>query len=492
MVVVGLVACAPANPPSPAYEYTDEYLRLSEPYSGKWVVNGNLQKTEVDSRTYLFDPSISVDTRSDFISAQEALCLFLSEKGISTDGLRFIVPKDYINRSDSTEKTAYFALDTQGTYQQILVTLQTALGDYVNYGYAYALADHTAATLGWITDAPAEEVNAKKFQSSPALLQLVYPCFSEDYTPRDEIDACRHLSRACLAGMDDPYAGEDTFMTAVQDFAREAGIDFTPTHLGFAYAGVDCPLKIRTKYVELFRNYSYERSSDRLDVEDDILAWYDTSISFFEEFDRRAEELRTLFETEDDFVIPVMLAGNIGVRYAGLFYPKGEDSKIELSDLYALMHEYIHYLDYTRHLTNGGNTTNWSNWTHEVLTTYYSRYYDVLFRLKLAEAGETIHPSRVIGQPYEDEDDELLFRRIYLATTPQKNELLYRLKTAYDYGAVSFGGYFAELYGDAALIECMMYPEKTPDLTGKALDEIVNDWCEWIAATEIPEGSVVN
>ena len=104
-------------------------------------------------------------------------------------------------------------------------------------------------------------------------------------------------------------------------------------------------------------------------------------------------------------------------------------------------------------------------------------------------------PSRSIAlicRPYEDEDDELLFRRIYLSTTPQKNELLRLLKTDYDYGAVSFGGYFAELYGEAALIECMMYPEKTPTFTEKTLDEIVDDWCEWIAETKIPQGSVVN
>lgn len=477
MLCMGLAACTPAV----TYTYTDEFFRLSEPYGNDWVVNGTLCKTEVGGRAYLFEPTVTEEDRSAFIASEERLCADLDERGITTDGLRFIVLSDYANRADSAGMTAYFGCDTRHTYEQIMTTLQAALGDYTNYGYVYALANDLAGELAWAVDErPAADTDAP-FRETPALLNLVYPCFTEAYAEEAEIAACRYLARACLADMTDPYGGEAAFLAAVYHRAREMGISFTPmsTAIGFAYGGVECPVKVRTACVEVFCSETYEKSLPRLDASVDPMARYDCMIAFFEDFDTRAIALRERFDVTADYLIPVALTDDILNEYSGLFKP-GDASSIDLRSLYSLLHEYIHYLDFTRFIADGNKADDWSYWTHEVLTTYYSLHYDVVYRQLYAAAGVTTNPSVIIGSPYENEADELVFRRIMLATTPERSELLYRLKTAYGYGAASFGGYFAELYGDAALIECMIYPERTVERTGLTLDEIVDNWCAWV------------
>lgn len=483
LILAVLLLCAGcADTPEetePTYAYTEAYQRIQEPYASGFAFQGNLMQTVANERTYEFDPDISQEERDGFVTGQEVLCAFLEEKGISTKGLTFRVLGDYTNWSDSESKVAYFGLASAGSWEQVLTTLQAALGDYTNYGYLYALADLTAGKLGW-----EQEKVSGAGQLTGSLLNLVYPCFDEAYTTREEIAACKTASKEILAGLENPWS-EEAFLEARQDYAQTHSLDFEPTYIIFAYYSPSCPLKLQTKYLEVFKDSTYVQ--DYYVTVGRILEDYFVSpqkiMETFQWLDEQLAKLRSTLQVDKEELVPVHLeqeiGGNGNISFLGLFVSEGDSANIYAESLHCLAHEYVHYLYWLR---GGTQDPAYEDWLNETVAHYYTtpEYFEVYYLI-----GTNAEPERMesiealIGEDYDEPTDYIKFlRKVFRKRENVQYE--YYLKTENSL-CNAFGEYFVRTYGEDVFLDCMLAPSTIEERTGKTLEEIVDDWCVDVA-----------
>ena len=464
------------------HEFTEVYQRYQAPCSAGFVLRGNVLQTTVGENTYEFDASLSEETCKTFIEAQELLCAHLKAFGIPISGITFRILPEYSNRSESENAIAYIASSTVTTWQQVLTTLQAVLGDFVNYGYVYALSEHVCTALGWQAD-KATELEPDRFSRQPSLLNLVYPCFAEDYTKKRDIDSCKALSLTILDQMDDPYAGETLFLQKRDTYAAAMRIDFTPTELGFAYNGEDCPLKLRTKYVEILKDstfvsdYWYQWGF----YEEDFLAELDTMIQTFQWLDTQLQELCTTFGI-DPPLLRVQLSDNAPEN--GYYDTNLEPPLVQTSSCTIIFELFVLYLADQLGIMEA---PGYEDWNVHALMAYYSLEAAYEWRC-LVYSNSLDYLEEFIGQPYDEPSDELLVTHWTLLASDKKPA--FWLKTDFSAGSL-FGDYFVQNYGEDAFRACMLAPSKTQEITGVSLDQIVDDWCEYIMippkATEKPD-----
>lgn len=476
LLLSSLTACAPK------YIYVTEYARIENPFASDWLYDGELDGVEVDGTRYFFDPAIDEKQRADFIKYQKKLLKKLADAGEDTSELLIYVLCDVESRSLGGSRTAYLDVSLCKTRDQILYTLQAIRGEYSNYGYLFARSHKLATALGWEKNdtLPLDE---QAFVKNPLLLNLTFPCFSEQYASESEIDACRALSVKLLSESDAPLMSEADFLAAIARYAEEKGIDFSPTHLLFAPGGDTCPLKIRTKYLEIELDVDY---GEDMESPDEIWRYpfLDLAgmISFLEFTDKNLTEIRRQFPSTPEELIPVCVQPinkglAAGGEVGGYFYVDGTQPRIRIDDAYTLTHEYVHYLDYR-------TDTNDNSWCAEVLAVYYGKDMTHLFRTNYAAHGaewsiEAL--SKLIGEPYDSVQDEILFQNIFTAYT---EDLRFELINRYNV-RLSFGDYFVKTYGEKDFVDCMLTPSRAKELTGKDLDTVIDDWCLWLKQFQI-------
>ena len=461
------------------YEYSEPYVRLMEPCGTGFVLQKNILQTEVGGHIYRFEPTISADERAAFIQEQEALCALLDAHGTGTDALCFFVLPDYTNWTDSENGAGYYSLGCRSSWQQALTTLQLALGDYTNYGYLYARADCLADELGWQRDGT-EDPDAARIDG--VLLNLVYPCFDEFYTSAEDIAACKALSKELLSGLDDPWS-EEAFLLARERWAEENHIDFTPSYLRFAYASPSCRLKIRGKYLEIFRTNSFTEdvyyTAGCLDEDYTAsLSGMIRGVAWLEDY---LTQLRETFGVDDPALLPVYLTDDAGkyadLTYAGYFSTEQGKGSVTTMCLPILAHEYVHYLIWLR---GDPQDKKVESWIEEAVACYYELPTDFeQFSAQLRQMGpdSLAAVEETIGKSWEGVPDLIRYLRVYFRNEEGLKPYKYYLITVYDLRGV-FGDYFVRTYGEDVFLEWAFHPSKVMQLTGKTTEQIVNDWCE--------------
>lgn len=472
-------ACAAEN--SQKYTYAEEYRRILEPFGFTFIFQGNILQTSVNGRIYEFQTSISEEQCATFISNHEKLCHELTENGILTTGLTFRVLPNYHNWTDSKEGVAYYSFDTVCSWRQVLTTLQVTLGDYTNYGYLYALANKIAAGLNWEEDTVNKEVSVERLSNNTSLLNLVYPCFDETYTNAEDIAACKLLATDLLSRLENVWS-EEAFLQVRLDYAQLQNIDYQPTYLTFAYYSQSCPLKIQTRYMEIFRDKTFCGSNEFLDgyVKDDYMTDAGSVIHTFEWLDEQLSNIRRSFPVEEDVCIPVQLTSElpnghlpVDLDFGGLFVPSGSFCTIYATTVTCLAHEYIHFLFW--HCGGDKDPAN-EAWHTEAVAHYYNMAGEYEQRKLMATEGGSTSIEMIealIGQEYDEPYDEVRFVRCALRT--EASQYLYFLKGNY-FACSAFGEYFVRIYGEDGFLACMLQPSEAKAVTGKTMNDIINDW----------------
>lgn len=457
----------------PSYAYEDIYLRLMEPCGTSFFMEGTAAQTVVGEHTYEFEGHISEKERDSFVNAQEKLCAYLEEQGVSTAGMTFRIFADYVNRTESEENCAYFGLDTKGTWRQALTTIQVVFGDYTNYGYLYALANETAGELKW----EREKVTASE-TVTPELLNLVYPCFDEAYTSVEEIAACKALAVELLDGMENIW-DEAEFLQARADYAESHGIEFSPTYLTFAYNSESCPLKLRTEFLEIFKDRTYvEDYVTRGWESEDAFVSVQKMIGTFEWLDEQLEGFREMLNVEVETLVPVQLLGTLPVlgsykfESGGYYYFNGKECNIYANTIHVLGHEYVHHL---YRLAGGCDDPAYEQWCNETVAYYLTlgERFEMQY-LNFTANGLLAGAEERIGEPYDEYLDYVKLMRINMRLNENVQYEFY-LKYYNDLCSC-FGEYFVRTYGEELFLDCMLHPSQTGELTGKTLEQIVDDW----------------
>lgn len=462
--------------PAPVHTYEKVYFAgLVEPMGHSLLFSAGAMQTTVNGHTYQFEPTISEEERATFIAAQEALCAYLLEQGVDVGAVTCRVLADYTCRSDSENGIAYFGTEALQTWEQALVTLQSLWGDYTNYGYLYALSNHIAGALGWETKPgkPAPEV----FEENPTLLNLVYPCFINDDTTNQEIAACRAMAISVLGLMEDPYSGEEDFRSILTDYAVDEGINFTPTYLGFAYNGSCSVVKIRTEYLEV----SFTSDTDL--YTEGPLSYI---IECYEAVDFEIDWMCDSLNYTPTELLSVELYGTPlsfqGEDVGGLYY----DNNRTILAYYPEDIPGMYVFDIATQIGDA-NLESWHLWALSDLMCNAEYAYEELLWYYENDSEWQQYIYSLIGKDFCEIND--LFRyhdalvHLELPTSP-KNEL-------FNGNTYSFVGYFADRYGVDAFLEVMLHPRQCYTLTGKSLDTIINDWCDYIEnEVEVDENAV--
>lgn len=480
LVLAALFICGcSAETTLQTYTYTEVYRRITEPYGDSFILNGNVQQTIVEGRTYEFQSSIKEEERTEFVRAQEKLSAYLEEQGVSVSDITLRVLRDYPNRTESETHIAYFDISSIKSWEQVLTTIQVSFGDYTNYGYLYALANHIAEDLEWQQDA-VDEVSADGIVNDSSLLNLVYTCFDEAYTSAENIAVCKTVAKELLSDAKDIWSEED-FLQSRVNYAKAKNIDFEPTYLTFAYNGQSCPLKFRTMYMEVFKDYTYEQDHYvKLGrVLEDYFVSTDKIIKTFHWLDEQLKGLRDTFDVDLSALISVQLTANTGgegnIAHAGVFVYELDSANIYAKTIHCLAHEYVHYLYWLR---GGTNDSAYEQWINEVVAHYYTVAADFEDYCLI---GRNEDPDRIdaiealIGEDYDEPSDYIKFVRAVIRKR-ENVQFPYYLKTEYIL-CPAFGEYIVRIYGEETFLDCMLAPSKAKELTGKTIDEIVDDWC---------------
>ena len=468
-------------------EYAEEYVRVFSSCSDGWLIDNNLDVTTYQNNRYYFEDGIAETTRTSYVLNQQRICDFLIESGITVQNVNFYVISNVESYAVESERSVYIDISKIGTRTQVELTLSVLMGEYTNYGYIYALSNYICGQLSWENDL-STLVNTDVLENNPYLFNLNYPCFTDDYANADEIASVRGLSLLALQKMKSPFDGEEAFQAVVDKYASENSISFHKTYLTFAFGGNNCPLRIKTKYLDIYLDSDYEGSCTLTEQSktDDPMFNLDSMIEFFEYVDEDLAALRETFGYDKQNLVPVYIqAINMkfidGSTYGGMFEPT-DGGLIRMADIYTISHEYTHYLDFYLDDSNSDD----ENWCGEVLACYYGKSMDHIERLVRASSGDpdvwtAELLSKLIGQPYDSVEDEIMFQNIMTAYTDNPR---YSLIVEYT-GRLSFGYYLVETYGEQSFVQCMLSPKRSKIIIGVEIDKVVDDWCVWLEQFKI-------
>lgn len=432
---------------------------------------------------------------TEFINAQRTLLQFLSDSGVETRKLRYYAVDYDDSFSDSENNKAYIALSHVKSYQQVLVTLQTLLGDYMDYGYAYSVANAIAAHLGWQTETiedVEQSVLDSFFTENPDALNLLYPCFTTTYATEETARNCKVLSRVLAEEMDlsealtKPIEEQVNAFRALADaYAQKISVTFSRQAHGYAYSGENLPLKILTTYALhiVDRNYKEENY--------DYFSNYQAIFATADQLNEEISAAVARFDLEDS-------AGVIKLNWLSEESALKKSGRPFLNNYYNTSHEvttmsvqlYLHgYYFHLQSLLNPNLGDIWQKQAFCQMGLAHSQYPQEAWEKSFTQDERFAKLFfECTGRTYQPGIDDLY----------EAYDILCYIYSEYDFdflygrnGTYSFSNYLIDLYGEDTVFQLMLFPDTMESVTGKTWDEQKDDWLAYMeekfAGVEIPE-----
>lgn len=419
-----------------------------------------------------------------FINAQRTLLHFLQDNGVTLRELNFVAINFDDNFSENAKNTAYIALSSTETWQQVLATLQALWGDFTDYGYVYAMANAIASHLGWETDAP-EKVDDSAmdafFCENTVALNLLYPAFTELYATEETIRYSKLLSLSLFEQVDlcdaltQPIETQlDEFEVLLHGYSEKIGVSFSRHVCDYAYRGPYLPLCIQTTYATHIVDHGYKDYYS--DIYADYFSDYITIYQTAEIIDKEIVEAIRYFGLED-------CAGNVCFNWLSEYSAmtkfanrRVNQNHVFMQEVYvttisSYLHEYYHHIE---HIINPDSEKNWQSQAFCEIGSSHSQY--ELYRLgkiftqdsEMAELfySFTEHAYRSGVEDYFEAIDIGCY--IY-------DEFSLDYYTA-GVAVNSFAYYLIKIYGENAIFNLLLFPDTVIDVTGKTWETLENEW----------------
>lgn len=474
-----------ATVPSTAesFEYATESRYYFQPSVYDSYTEGSaLTTTTEDGIFYCMTEDTAL--ADDFIITQRVLLRFLRENGVEPGNLDYYATNYGDSFSRSSEGEAYIALSALRTQRQVLVTLQSLWGDYVEYGYVWALSNAIAQALGWEAE-PVPTVQKADmdafFAQAPEAVALLYPTFTTAYASEETVTCCKALSASLLESLDWRAALAKPVDTQLSDwnaqieaYAKGIGVSYTPQTIGYAYFGENVPLRIMTAYAEFFVDSSYE---------DQLFSIYG---DYFSDYTSLYRTVNTIHGEITASVERVHLEDQIGMitfklmdkdnketnkfvtGFTGTYYKSTHIAYI--TSLFSYLHEYHHHLEY---FLTQSNPVIWQSQAFCEIGGNHSVY-----RQMQTEATFTTSPGAELfyactGHTYQTGLDDYYEAWDILCYINDYYQLGYRTG-AQCHNSIS--RYLITLYGEDTVMDLMLLPDTVEDVTGKTWDTLISEW----------------
>lgn len=501
IVLIGTAGCAKpttegdtdslvaAVPVSEHYEYTRKERSCYIPAFTNKNEKAESLSVYAEGNSYLCmttDESLA----DSFINAQRTLLHFLQNNGVTLRELNYIAVNFDDSFSDSEKNTAYISLSSIKTQRQVLVTLQAIWGDFVDYGYVYAMSNAIAAHLSWETEEKSDTDSSAAdafFCENTDALNLLYPAFTELYATEETVKYSKWLSLDLFLNVDlcatlKMPIEEQTkeFAKLICGYSEKINASFSPHSCDYAYRGAYQPLCIRSTYVTHVVDHGYKDYYE--DIYDDYFGDYVTIYQTADIIDKETVDAVKRFGLEE-------LVGNSCfnwlseesalTKYAAprvnmCYFASGE---IYVTTISLYLHEFYHRIEY---LINP-DSAKYGSWQSqafcEIGRSYSEHAHYAAEKTFSQDANWAELFSYLNGYDYSS-DVKSYF---------ESNDVLcYALNEySFDYngGGPSINSltyYLIKQYGEDAIFNLMLYPDTVVDLTGKTWDTLKSEWKQYI------------
>lgn len=439
-----------------------------------------------------------------FINAQRTLLQFLKDNGVAVRELNYVALNFDDNFSESAKDTAYIALSSTETWQQVLVTLHTLWGDYADYGYVYAMANAVASNLGWETDALEKSEGSAMdafFCENTEALNLLYPAFTERYATEETVRYSKLLSLSLFEHIDFGDAVKKPIDTQLEEFevllyeySGKIGASFSRQVCDYAYRGPYLPLCIQATHVTHIVDHGYtDYLSDMYGIYEDYFSDYVTIYQTAEIIDREIAETVERFGLEDR-------AGNLCFNWLSEYSAMTKFARRRVNEchtssqeayvttIFSYLHEYYHHMEYLLN-PNSPGTYSWQSQAFCEIGKSHSRY-----ALYAAEKTFTQYPEAAklfysfTGHTYQAGVDDYFEANGISCYVLDEFDLVYRGGGP---AINSFIYYLIKDFGEDATSNLMLFPDTVVDVTGKTWETLEAEWKQSImdkyADKEIPD-----
>ncbi len=468
------------------YEYTVKEGYYAQPSFTNKESRGQALLTDTEDGQF-FCMTVDTNSADEFVNAQRTLLLFLQEHGVNTEKLTYYATDYDDSFSDSKSGRAYITLSAVKSYQQVLITLQTLWGDFIDYGYIYALSNAIADHLGWQVDAVKTLEDSYLndfFKHNPNAITLLYPCFTTEYTSNEMVGNCKTLSRKLLTNFNwissigHPIEEQlHDYKLLIADYAAKIGVPYSPQTCGYAYYGKNIPLRILTSYAELVvdRNYS--------DFYSDDLEEYDGYFSGYESIYQTANLIDTEISTAIKQFHLEEKAGVIAINWLSKESAKALHGKelvnhynsylqeVVVTTINGYLHEYYHHIE---HLLNDELGQCWQSQAFCEIgrsNSYYSLISMESPFTNIKQWADVFYS--FTGRAYQPGVDD--YFEAYDILCYITNEYVidyYNGRNALN----SFVHYLIDNYGEDITCNLLLFPDSAEELTQKTWEELEVAW----------------
>lgn len=464
------------------YKYTTKSGYYLWPCLAENWVERKVLTTTTDDGTF-FCMTTDKAQADEFVLSQRTLLRFLRKMGLETGALKYYATDYDDSFSLSSNGCAYIALSAMGKQRQVLVTLQSILGDYTDYGYVWAMSYAIAQEMGYETE-PVPEIAKSSldsfFAANPEAIHLLYPSFTSEFASPETVDNCKALAAYLFSDVNwqavltmPVEAQLDAWYELVASYAEAVAVPFARQTIGYAYYSQHVPLRIMTPYVEMMiaDNYSDLLSTFFTPYFTDYESIYQTAntmnseISAAVEFfglENEAGLLTMNWVSYADDGVQKYLDGNSGV-----YYCTAETAYV--ATICSYLHEYYHHL---RYIITGDYKSSWQSEAFSEIgeaNSFWPKYrMDAIFGQETyadmfyAFTGHNYQGGRA---DYYETADILC----YLNNTYQ---VYY-----HDGGpTISLTHYLIDLYGEQTACQLVCFPDTVEEVTGKNWEQLRSEW----------------
>lgn len=484
---------APTTAPLPPIEESYKYTTKSGYYLWPSMLDGTVERkvliATTDDGTF-YCMTTDKNQANDFIVAQRTLLRFLGQKGMQVSALKYYATDYDDSFSKSGDGAAYIAFSAVRSWQQVLVTLQTLLGDYTDYGYVWALSNAIAGEMGWTTSAAATVDQAAMdafFAAEPAAVNLLYPNFTTLYASQQSVDCCQALAASLMKTMDwhatmaKPVEQQlESWYGLVTSYANSIAVSFNRQGIGYAYYSQRIPLRIMTQYAEHYVDAAfYDASSIHGDIFYNVEKIYETAHTFDQEISNVVARLDL---KEAVGVLPIYWIS--GENAAQRFNPNFKLRYVSGRDGMYVSYPSLYMNGYYQHILAKADINLGRSWQSNALGE--------LLRSESAFAQS--------GYASSFRDDERLAALFYKCTGHYYGEGTRDYFVVMDIlcyvdglfalnpsdplaGATSIAGYLVKNYGEAETHLMLLGILDVKRATSKTWDELIVEWEQHIRAT---------
>lgn len=471
------------NPIQETYSYSIKNKYYTQPAAvDGWAKKSALTTDTKDGTFFCFTENET--QANDFVNTQRALLEYLRSYGIEIGTMESYGTDYSYSFSESSKNAVYIALCDVRSWQQILVTLQTVWGDYINYGYAFSLSNAIADALGWQTDSVSSFEREKAdlfFSENPNVINLLFPTFTPKFASNETVNNSKALALHLFEKIDwknalkkpiDEQLGD--YYQLVSAYAQELSIPFERQICGYAYYGEGVKLRIMTTYAELIIDGNYRDTMESLygAYWDDYSSIYQTANTINEEITAAVE----YFGLEDEAGIMQIKwldydnsATKKFTQTTGAYHSTTQTAYI--TSIHPYLHEYYHHLE---HLLNPNSGDNWQSQSFCELGASHSVYALMTTEHTFSKNKDGVKLFQAFtGRDYESGRDD--YYEVWDIMCYYNN--YYEL--AYKTGAQahnSFSRYLSDLYEERTVYNLLLFPETVETVTGKTWEELQSEW----------------